>query len=150
MSTTVNADKISKLQAMAAASGPRRKAKKTHKPLGGDDKKLQAAIKKFNSQSVSGIDEVNMFHDDGDVTHFEVPNVQAIVNGNTFVITGKDEKRPLTDFVPGILTQLSPDSIATLRRMAEQHQAYSAVNSDVPEDMDVPELIEKYGGVNLD
>lgn len=37
---------------------------------GGEDSKLQAALKKLQVQPVSGIEEVNMFKEDGNVLHF--------------------------------------------------------------------------------
>ena len=71
--SSVNADKLSKLQAQALSDGPRRKVKKTAKVSGGDDKKLQASLKKLNVQPVPGIEEINMFQDDGNVIHFKAP-----------------------------------------------------------------------------
>lgn len=52
---------------------PRRVVKK--KPAGGatDDKKLQATLKKLNVQPINGIEEVNMFKEDGKVLHFSAP-----------------------------------------------------------------------------
>jgi hypothetical protein len=50
--------------------------KVVHKPKtagGGDDKKLQAALKKLNVQPISGVEEVNMFREDGNVLHFSAP-----------------------------------------------------------------------------
>ena len=52
---------------------PRRKAKKVHKSAGTDDKKLQGALKKLNVQPIQGIEEVNMFKEDGNVIHFSAP-----------------------------------------------------------------------------
>ena len=44
------------------------------KPTSGtDDKKLQATLKKLNVQPIAGIEEVNMFKDDGKVLHFSAP-----------------------------------------------------------------------------
>lgn len=40
---------------------------------GGDDKKLQTALKKLNVQPITGIEEVNMFQSDGNVLHFTAP-----------------------------------------------------------------------------
>lgn len=71
--SSVNADKLSKLQAQVLSTGPRRKAKKAVKAPLVDDKKLQTALKKMNAQSLPGIDEVNMFQDDGNVLHFQQP-----------------------------------------------------------------------------
>ena len=52
---------------------PRRKVVKKPKGAGGDDLKLQAALKKLNVQPVTGIEEVNMFKEDGNVLHFQAP-----------------------------------------------------------------------------
>ena len=52
----------------------RRKVVKTTKASGGqDDRKLQAALKKLNMQPISGVEELNMFREDGSVLHFSAP-----------------------------------------------------------------------------
>lgn len=71
--SSINSDKLSKLQAQVRTDGPRRKTKKPIKPVGGDDKKLQASLKKLNVQSIAGVEEINMFQDDGNVLHFKAP-----------------------------------------------------------------------------
>lgn len=38
-----------------------------------DDKKLQGALKKLNVQPIAGVEEVNMFREDGNVLHFTAP-----------------------------------------------------------------------------
>lgn len=38
-----------------------------------DDKKLQAALKKLGAQPIAGVEEVNMFREDGNVLHFTAP-----------------------------------------------------------------------------
>lgn len=38
-----------------------------------DDKKLQGALKKLNVQPIPGVEEVNMFKEDGNVLHFTAP-----------------------------------------------------------------------------
>lgn len=38
-----------------------------------DDKKLQGALKKLNVQPIPGVEEVNMFREDGNVLHFSAP-----------------------------------------------------------------------------
>jgi hypothetical protein len=76
--------KLEKLKAQAAANkakngggkGMARRVEKKHvnKASGaGDDKKLQATFKKLNVQEIGGIEEVNMFKDDGSVLHFTAP-----------------------------------------------------------------------------
>lgn len=53
---------------------PRRKqVKKSGAAAAGDDRKLQTALKKMNVQPVTGVEEVNMFKEDGNVLHFGRP-----------------------------------------------------------------------------
>lgn len=87
----MNQDKLAKLQSQVRIGGkgtPRRKMKKTHKPAGADDKKVQAAMKKLSVQPVGPIEEVNMFQADGHVLNFKAPKVMASLNSNMFTIGG--------------------------------------------------------------
>lgn len=53
---------------------PRRKqVKKSVTASQGDDRKLQAALKKLGVQPITGVEEVNMFQEDGNVLHFGAP-----------------------------------------------------------------------------
>lgn len=53
---------------------PRRKqVKKSTSTIQGDDRKLQTALKKLGVQPVTGVEEVNMFKEDGNVLHFNKP-----------------------------------------------------------------------------
>jgi nascent polypeptide-associated complex subunit beta len=49
--------------------------------------------------------------------------VHASIPSNTFAIYGNGEDKELTELVPGILNQLGPDSLASLRRLAESYQS---------------------------
>ncbi len=49
--------------------------------------------------------------------------VHASVPSNTFAIYGNGEDKELTELVPGILNQLGPDSLASLRKLAESYQS---------------------------
>lgn len=52
----------------------RRKIVRKPKPSAAqDDKKLQGALKKLNVQPIAGVEEVNMFQEDGNVLHFTAP-----------------------------------------------------------------------------
>ncbi len=52
----------------------RRKIVRKSKPSNTqDDKKLQGALKKLNVQPITGVEEVNMFQEDGNVLHFSAP-----------------------------------------------------------------------------
>lgn len=56
----------------------RRKVVRKTKPSGAqDDKKLQGALKKLNVQPIPGVEEVNMFREDGNVLHFNAPKGQS-------------------------------------------------------------------------
>ncbi|KAH9875335.1 Nascent polypeptide-associated complex subunit beta [Plenodomus biglobosus] len=129
---------------------PRRKVKKVHKNSGTDDKKLQTALKKLNVQPIQAIEEVNMFKSDGNVIHFSAPKVHASVPSNTFAIYGNGEDKELTELVPGILNQLGPDSLASLRKLAESYQSMQKEkgedgdkkdDDDDEDDEDIPDLV---------
>ncbi|KAF8428250.1 NAC domain-containing protein [Tirmania nivea] len=126
---------------------PRRKVKKVQKASGSDDKKLQTALKKLNVQPIQAIEEVNMFKDDGNVIHFAAPKVHAATSSNTFAIYGNGEEKELTELVPGILNQLGPDSLASLRKLAESYQSMQKKDEDDKKDEadedddDIPDLV---------
>ena len=42
-----------------------------------DDKKLQAALKKLGAQPIAGVEEINMFREDGNVLHFTAPKGES-------------------------------------------------------------------------
>ncbi|KAJ3023516.1 Nascent polypeptide-associated complex subunit beta [Thoreauomyces humboldtii] len=148
----MNAEKLAKLQASVRIGGkgtPRRKVKKVQKSNGTDDKKLQSQLKKLNVQPVNGIEEVNMFKTDGTVIHFTAPKVHASIASNTFVIYGAGENKELTELVPGILSQLGPDSLQSLRKLAESYQAQAGKEASAgaivgDDDDDVPDLVESF------
>ncbi|KAK5076645.1 Nascent polypeptide-associated complex subunit beta [Lithohypha guttulata] len=125
---------------------PRRKVKKTPQRSAGDDKKLQSTLKKLNTQPIQAIEEVNMFKEDGNVIHFAAPKVHASVPSNTFAIYGNGEDKELTELVPGILNQLGPDSLASLRRLAESYQNLQKKEGgdkkDDEDDDEIPDLVE--------
>jgi len=57
---------------------PRRKVvKKSVTASQGDDRKLQAALKKLGVQPITGVEEVNMFKEDGNVLHFNNPKGES-------------------------------------------------------------------------
>ncbi|KAH9962889.1 NAC-domain-containing protein [Russula dissimulans] len=149
--------KLAKLKAQAASNRiggkgtVRRKIVPRSKPANAqDDKKLQGALKKLNVQPITGMEEVNMFQDDGNVLHFNAPKVHAAVTANTFAIYGVGQVKELTELVPGILNQLGPDSLASLRKLAESYQAIqqgqqrAGTGPAEDDDDDVPDLVENF------
>ncbi|KAI3658451.1 hypothetical protein MP638_002395 [Amoeboaphelidium occidentale] len=139
--------KLQKLQAQVRIGGKgtaRRKVKKVFKAPGADDKRLQTTLSKLNSQVIPQIEEVNMFKSDGRVLHFQAPRVQASIASNVFAISGNCEDKALSDLVPGILTQLGQDSLASLRKLAESFEAQKNANGETVGDDDVPDLVENF------
>ncbi|KAL2007484.1 hypothetical protein VTN00DRAFT_8922 [Thermoascus crustaceus] len=146
--------KLARLQASVrigiGKGTPRRKTKRVHKTSGADDKKLQTTLKKMNVQPIQAIEEVNMFKEDGNVIHFAAPKVHASVPSNTFAIYGNGEEKELTELVPGILNQLGPDSLASLRKLAESYQSLQKKEAaeagkkegEEEDEDDIPDLVE--------
>merc|ERR1719263_1496664 len=124
----------------------RRKKLKKHASHGADEKQLQAQLKKLGVNAIPGIEEVNMFKEDGSVIHFATPKVQACVTSNTFTITGHGEEKQLQELLPGIINQLGPDNLMNLKRLAEAHAAASSVNAVGAED-DIPDVGEDFENV---
>ncbi|XP_028607878.1 transcription factor BTF3 [Grammomys surdaster] len=76
--TIMNQEKLAKLQAQVRIGGKgtaRRKKKVVHRTATADDKKLQFSLKKLGVNNISGIEEVNMFTNQGTVIHFNNPKV---------------------------------------------------------------------------
>ena len=74
----------------------RRKYKAVHKHGGAqDDKKLQSILKKLQVQPIPGVEEVNLFKEDGTIIHFPNPKVQASIQANTYVITGDAQDKSI-------------------------------------------------------
>lgn len=75
--------------------------------------------------------------------------VHASVPSNTFAIYGNGEDKELTELVPGILNQLGPDSLASLRKLAESYQSMQkreggedGKKDDDEDDEDIPDLVD--------
>lgn len=54
--------------------------------------------------------------------------VHGVGASNTFAVYGNGVDKELTELVPGILSQLGPDSLASLRKLAESYQAMNAAH----------------------
>ena len=74
--------------------------------------------------------------------------VHAAVSANTFAIYGAGQVKELTELVPGILNQLGPDSLASLRKLAESYQAIQQgqqkPSAEEDDDDEVPDLVENF------
>uniref|UniRef100_A0A2K5S946 Transcription factor BTF3 n=1 Tax=Cebus imitator TaxID=2715852 RepID=A0A2K5S946_CEBIM len=131
--TITNQEKLAKLQAQVYTG------EGVHRTATADDKKL-FVLKKLGLgvNNISGIEEVNMFTNQGTVIHFNNPKVQASL-----------ATKQLTEMLPSILNQLDAESLTSLRRLAEVLTKQS-VDGKAPlptgEDDDdaVPHLVENF------
>merc|ERR1719498_2101977 len=121
----MNQEKLNRMQNSVRIGGKgsvRRKKKTVHKKTGASDQKLNQTLRKLGTNGMPGIEEVNMFHQDGTITHFQQPKVQF--SGH----------------------------LESLRKMADMYQqgmmggyVPDLADDDVPELAadDVPELVEE-------
>lgn len=114
-----------------------------------DDKKLKFSLKKLGANSVSGIEEVNVFTNQGTEIHFHNLKVREALVVNTVSITDHTDTEQLTETLPSIFNQLSADSLTSLQRLAEalSTQCVDGKPSLVPrekEDDEVPDLLENF------
>ncbi|XP_039125021.1 basic transcription factor 3-like [Dioscorea cayenensis subsp. rotundata] len=140
-------DKLMKMAGAVRTGGKgsvRRKKKAVHKTATTDDKRLQSTLKRVGVNAIPAIEEVNIFKDDT-VIQFTNPKVQASIGANTWVVSGSPQTKNLQDLLPGIISQLGPDNLDNLRKIAEQFQkqAPSGAAATAPEDNDddVPQLV---------
>jgi len=144
----MNAEKLARIAAAVRTGGPgsvRRKRKTVHKTATADDKKLQSTLKRLGVNNIPGIEEVNIFKEDGNVIHLVNPKVQASIAANTYVISGHAETKKLQDLLPGIINQLGPDNLANLKRIAETYKKEEGADAEAAAaDDDVPELVDNF------
>jgi nascent polypeptide-associated complex subunit beta len=71
--------------------------------------------------------------------------VHSAISSNLFAIYGNAEEKELTELVPGILSQLGPDSLASLRKLAESYKIKGGDGAegreDDEDDDDIPDLV---------
>jgi nascent polypeptide-associated complex subunit beta len=78
--------------------------------------------------------------------------VQASIPSNTYVVSGSAENRRIEELIPGILSQLGPESMDYLRSYADMMKAAAAgaggvmdsVEEGEEEDDEVPDLVENF------
>jgi nascent polypeptide-associated complex subunit beta len=147
----MNAEKLKQLQEQVRIGGKgtaRRKKKVVHKSNVTDDKKIQTALKKIGVNTISGIEEVNLIKDDGEVIHFNNPKVQACLQSNTFAITGHAETKQITELLPSLLSQLRAENLTSaLKKMTAASGDGKEGGLEAPIDVDddeVPDLVENF------
>jgi len=134
--------------AIGGKGSVRRKKKAVHKAAAADDKKLQATLKRLGVNNLPSIEEANLFKDDGTIIHFENPRVQASLQGNTYVISGTPETKSVHELLPGILSQLGPESMQELRKVAEKLKSMDGGAAAADDDDDVPPLEANFEAVS--
>ncbi|XP_036040052.1 transcription factor BTF3-like [Onychomys torridus] len=146
--TIMNQEKLAKLQAQVriGGKGPARRKKVVPRTATADGKKLQFSLKKLGVNNSSGIEEVNMFTNQGTVIRFNNPKVQASLAAETCLHHA--ETKQLTEMLPSILNQLGENSLTSLRRLAEALPKQS-VDGKAPlatgeEEDEVPDLAENF------
>jgi len=127
------------------------------------DKKLQGSLKKLAANNIQGIEEVNMFKDNGEVIHFTNPKVQASLGSNTFAISGPSDTKSLQEMLPTIMSQMGMSTDGSLaadasrRKFAsrDQQQSCNAQNATTNEqagaegdDDEVPDLVDNFDDVS--
>ena len=121
----------------------RRKNKKVSRSAAAQsDAKLGTTLKKLGATNIPGIEEVNLFKEDGKVIHFTNPKVQAAIAANTYVISGPNEEKSLQELLPSIVSQLGMDNLSQLQSMAAQAGVGATEAADDDDDDDVPDLVE--------
>ncbi|XDB52289.1 hypothetical protein AB1E18_005831 [Capra hircus] len=143
--TIMNQEKLTKLQAQVRIGGKGAACRKkvAHRTATADDKKLQFSLKKLGVNNISGIEEVNMFTNQG----------TAPLEANTFTITGHAESKQLAEILPSILNQLGADSLISLRRLAEALPKQSVdgkapLSTGEDDDDEVLDLVENFDEVS--
>ena len=146
--------RFSGISASTGGKGTVRRKKKaaSRSSAAQSDVKLSAALKKLGATNIPGIEEVNLFKEDGKVIHFVNPKVQASIAANTYIVSGPSDTKPLQELLPSIVSQLGMDNISQLQSaMATQGGAPGAgcmmgmrgAEDDNDDDGDgVPDLVD--------
>lgn len=151
----MDAAKLEKLKANVRIGGkgtPRRKVKRAGRTEA-DDSKVHAALQKMGAQTFTGVEQVNLFKDDGNVIHFGRPAVQQASDHDLFAIHGVSHERTVQEMLPEMIQSMSPESLAQLKQLSEQLQAQQAAGQGgegaaapaaegEKKDAEIPELVE--------
>jgi nascent polypeptide-associated complex subunit beta len=92
----------------------RRKFKATHKTAM-NDTKLDAVMKKFNTQPIPDIAEVNLFTKDLKVISFQRPTVHASFQTQTMIVSGTSVTRDLKSCFTEVMPQLSAKQLEAIK-----------------------------------
>ena len=121
----------------------RRRRKVTKKTGAQDDKKLKSALNRLQVRDIPAIEVVNLFREDGGVTQFVNPKVQASIPANTYVVTGTPEDKTLQDVMKNSYLELMMSAGSDPKRMQQFAELLQSVNpkSETGDDDDIPDLV---------
>ena len=136
-------------------SARRKKKVKSRSQAAQSDAKLSSVVNKLGATHIPGIEEVNLFQEDGTVIHFKNPKVQAAISANTYIISGPNQQKQLQELLPGLVGQLGGGGMDDINLAMAQQQAAAAAgmggagmmpsvneDDDDDDDDDVPDLVE--------
>jgi nascent polypeptide-associated complex subunit beta len=83
----------------------KKKVKSKNAASAQSDAKLSSVVNKLGATNIPGIEEVNIFIDDGSVLQFKNPKVQASIAANTYVISGPTTTKTLQELLPSMMSQ---------------------------------------------
>lgn len=83
----------------------KKKVKSKNAASAQSDAKLSGVVNKLGATNIPGIEEVNIFKDDGTVLQFKNPKVQASIAANTYVISGPTVTKSLQELLPSMMSQ---------------------------------------------
>ncbi|CAF1027293.1 unnamed protein product [Adineta ricciae] len=135
----------------------RRKKKIIHRSANAGDKNLQSSLKKLAANNIPGIEEVNMFKDNGEVIHFSNPKVQASLGSNTYAISGPSDTKSLQDMLPTIMSQMGMSTVDPglasefSRRKGGENETgdgQAGTTNEQEGDDEVPNLVENFDDVS--
>ncbi|XP_043320170.1 transcription factor BTF3-like [Cervus canadensis] len=150
--TIVNQNKLAKWQAQVHISGKKTASRKkvVLRTVTADNKEISVLFKEVGGiNSISGIEEVKMFTNQGTVIHLNNPRGKASLVAKTFTVTGHAETKQLTEMLSSILNLLGTESQTSLRRRAEALPEQS-VDGKAPlatgedDDDEVPDVVENF------
>lgn len=101
---------------LGGSGSQRRKFKSTHKaPM--SDAKLDSVMKKFNTQPIPDIAEVNMFTKDQKIISFQKPQVHASFQTQTMIVSGNPVTKDLKSSFSEVMNQLGPRQLEALKQL---------------------------------
>lgn len=97
--------KITKDVVIGGKGSVRRKHKVVSHNSQVDEQKLQQVLKKNNVRPFD-LEEASFMMEDSSVLHFTKPKGHIFMQGNTYVVNGKYEKKTMQEYLPTLLSQM--------------------------------------------